>query len=320
MQQLMSIISKNLFTAGMDDNPDNLVPIRTVCAMYNLNPNTLRTWERRYGIIEPKRSDGGHRAFGPEDLGHIEQMLDLLNDGLTPAEAAERVKRPSRGKSVAAPTRSATLRKKFHTCVDAMDNAGAMAACRAAIETLGYEPAVEHVLFPELAYWGHRWERGDGNTIVAQEHMATLAVKAVLMERQQALITGAKGPSVTLACAPGEAHDLAIIHVSNLLVDSGVGRPVLFVAGLPLEEVLEASRRLNSQAIVLSATIIPRSAVVKGWLDAVVLAGWEERTVLVGPGFSRSRIYSRMKVKAAPGGYQQVIHLLRRMLSEPAAA
>jgi MerR family transcriptional regulator, light-induced transcriptional regulator len=47
--------------------------IRTnaAAAMLGVSPNTLRSWERRFGFPEPKRTAGGHRQF---DLAEIEAL------------------------------------------------------------------------------------------------------------------------------------------------------------------------------------------------------------------------------------------------------
>ena len=47
--------------------------IRTnaAAAMLGVSPNTLRSWERRFGFPEPRRTAGGHRQF---DLGQIEAL------------------------------------------------------------------------------------------------------------------------------------------------------------------------------------------------------------------------------------------------------
>jgi MerR family transcriptional regulator, light-induced transcriptional regulator len=39
--------------------------IRTnaAAAMLGVSPNTLRSWERRFGFPEPHRTAGGHRQF-----------------------------------------------------------------------------------------------------------------------------------------------------------------------------------------------------------------------------------------------------------------
>src|SRR5689334_23623548 len=47
--------------------------IRTnaAAAMLGVSPNTLRSWERRFGFPTPRRTQGGHRQF---DLGEIEAL------------------------------------------------------------------------------------------------------------------------------------------------------------------------------------------------------------------------------------------------------
>ena len=47
--------------------------IRTNAAavMLGISPNTLRSWERRYGFPQPHRSAGGHRQYS---LGEIEAL------------------------------------------------------------------------------------------------------------------------------------------------------------------------------------------------------------------------------------------------------
>lgn len=297
----------------MTTTPDRLVPIRTVCATYNLNPNTLRTWERRYGIISPIRSEGGHRGYGENDLATIELMLRLMAEGLSPAEAAGKVRSTELPVSAAVqPGHLQEFRERFRNAVLQMDHAAALDAVHQAGRELGYQECVENILFPELAYWGDQWaERQYG---VANEHVATLTVQTFLCERQGQILPHATGKPVTLACAPAELHQLPILHVSNLLGLSKLIKPLILVSGLPVREILDISRQQNASAVVISATIAPRPDVVREWISDLVNSGWEDRTVLVGGGFTRSRIFSETRVKSAPGSYDQVFKVLRRLL------
>ena len=47
----------------MSDSIDQnaLYPIREVARLTGINPITLRAWERRYNLIEPVRTESGHR-------------------------------------------------------------------------------------------------------------------------------------------------------------------------------------------------------------------------------------------------------------------
>ena len=41
--------------------------IGDVAERCGINPVTLRAWQRRYGLLKPQRSEGGHRLFDEED-------------------------------------------------------------------------------------------------------------------------------------------------------------------------------------------------------------------------------------------------------------
>ena len=53
-----------------------------------VTPEVLRAWERRYGILSPRRTEGGFRLYGEDDERRIRRMLGHLEQGLSAAEAA----------------------------------------------------------------------------------------------------------------------------------------------------------------------------------------------------------------------------------------
>ncbi len=48
--------------------------IGDVAERCGINPVTLRAWQRRYGLLKPQRSEGGHRLFDEEDIQRIEEI------------------------------------------------------------------------------------------------------------------------------------------------------------------------------------------------------------------------------------------------------
>jgi DNA-binding transcriptional MerR regulator len=58
-----------------------------------VSTSTLRAWERRYGVLRPARSSGGHRRYGATDLTRVRRMLELLADGWSTEAAAVAVLR-----------------------------------------------------------------------------------------------------------------------------------------------------------------------------------------------------------------------------------
>ncbi len=78
--------------------------IRTNAAavMLGVSPNTLRSWERRYGFPRPRRTPGGHRQYA---LGEIESLRATLaethNVSSAIALARQRGEGPSSGSRLA---------------------------------------------------------------------------------------------------------------------------------------------------------------------------------------------------------------------------
>jgi len=56
--------------------------IGEVAALCGINPVTLRAWQRRYGLLKPKRTEGGHRLFDDDDLARIHTILSWIERGV----------------------------------------------------------------------------------------------------------------------------------------------------------------------------------------------------------------------------------------------
>ncbi len=64
-------------------------PIRVVAERTGVNPVTLRAWERRHGLIRPKRTAKGHRLYSDHDIHTISRITDLLEQGVAISRVKE---------------------------------------------------------------------------------------------------------------------------------------------------------------------------------------------------------------------------------------
>lgn len=48
-----------------------------------ITPATLRIWQRRYGLLQPQRTPGGHRLYNDEDLKQVQRILVWLKKGVS---------------------------------------------------------------------------------------------------------------------------------------------------------------------------------------------------------------------------------------------
>ncbi|PSW20178.1 helix-turn-helix-type transcriptional regulator [Photobacterium sanctipauli] len=65
----------------MDCNKE-LYAIKDVSEITGVNSVTLRAWQRRYGLLNPKRTDKGHRLYSQDDINKIHEILSWLEKGV----------------------------------------------------------------------------------------------------------------------------------------------------------------------------------------------------------------------------------------------
>ena len=68
--------------------PRPLYGIGTVARLTGLKPDTLRVWERRYGLGASYKSASGRRLFTQSDLEHLQLITALVEDGVRIGEIA----------------------------------------------------------------------------------------------------------------------------------------------------------------------------------------------------------------------------------------
>lgn len=62
---------------------EELYPIREVSRLTGVNPVTLRAWERRYGFIQPTRTESGHRLYSLADIEAVRNIQTWIGRGVS---------------------------------------------------------------------------------------------------------------------------------------------------------------------------------------------------------------------------------------------
>jgi DNA-binding transcriptional MerR regulator len=76
----------------------DLFPIREVSRLTGVNAVTLRAWERRYGLIQPTRTESGHRLYSQADIEQVRNILGWLERGVAVSKVGSIL---ARGQAVA---------------------------------------------------------------------------------------------------------------------------------------------------------------------------------------------------------------------------
>ena len=79
-----------------------LYPIREVARLTGINPITLRAWERRYQLIEPVRTESGHRLYSQEHIDFLHETLRLMDEGVPISRIKAVISEPPRQLQTAA--------------------------------------------------------------------------------------------------------------------------------------------------------------------------------------------------------------------------
>jgi DNA-binding transcriptional MerR regulator len=223
----------------------------------------LRVWERRYGLLSPERTTGKQRLYSAADEQRIRAMQTHLADGLSPAEAARIVTQSGAPGAATA----AELGARLVDALDDVDQPRAHAALDRLFAELGVESALREVVMPYLRALGDRWARAEVG--VGEEHFASRLLQARLLGLARGWEAGS-GPRALLACPPGEEHDLALISF-GIALSRRNWRITYLGASTPIDALLDMSRELEVQIVVLAATTPLRFADVIA--DLRLLAG-----------------------------------------------
>lgn len=70
-------------TEWRDAGSGGLFPIRVVAQLTGINPVTIRAWERRYGLVRPSRTPGGHRLYSQVDVERLRAASRLVSRGVS---------------------------------------------------------------------------------------------------------------------------------------------------------------------------------------------------------------------------------------------
>lgn len=250
-----------------------------------ISESRLRTWERRYGVPRPGRSATGRRLYDEDDLALIRRMAALVAAGVPAAQAAEAaMEEGGLAMEGASPAPPHPMRQALFAAARTFDAAALDAAVEDAIAALGWEAALDRVLFPFLHDVGRAWERGELS--LTHEHFASELIRRALAAAVDAAGEPVpEGQVVLLACPGDERHELGLLALWLLLARAGL-RVIYLGADVPAEELVEAIREVTPAAVCLSGTAPTSLPALHRTARAVIASRVDTRLFVGGPALA----------------------------------
>jgi methanogenic corrinoid protein MtbC1 len=247
-----------------------------------VSPELLRAWERRYGLLRPRRSNGGLRLYSLDDLERVHRMRRLLADGLAAAEAVSIAARDTPLGDTARPGSSVReAAAELAAALDAFDEPRAQAVLDRLLATATVDAFLTEVVLPYLHELGERWERGEAS--IAQEHFASTVLRGRLLGLARGWGRGL-GPLALLACLPREQHELGLIAFGLALHARG-WRIAYLGADTPLDTTEKAAAELAPKLVALTAVTAERFRPVEADVRRIAR---RHPVALGGPGANES--------------------------------
>ncbi|MDC7234799.1 MAG: MerR family transcriptional regulator [Spirochaetales bacterium] len=241
--------------------------IRMAAQLSGLTPLLIRTWENRYGVVKPTRSEGNQRQYTDEDiirlrtLGQgvdkgfrIGQLSGMSNDEIS-ALLKEKKQMQKKG--------SDYLSLCFHALED-LDSSLLENIFESAVIEKGLIQAIDEVLLAFLTRVGEGWNQGEWQ--IYQEHFASETVKSFLSAKFQSYQKNRDNPYAVVSTPSGQVHDIGAAAAA--VAAAAAGFHVLYLGSdIPPEELINIVSKTQASVLILSI-VFPGSPVqVKRDLD-----------------------------------------------------
>ena len=244
--------------------------LKVVLKETGLSADTLRAWERRYGLPVPQRTAGGHRLYSQRDIETIKWLMKRQSEGLSISRAVdlwnEQVSSGTDPLAGSVPTTSPSAavipaQYSFDTTLEALrerwiegclnfSESTSEQILNQAFSMFPVEVVCIEILQKGIAEIGNLWYGNRAS--VQQEHFSS----SLAMRRLDALLAASPAPTrnqtVVVGCPMEEWHTLTPLLLSLLLRRRGLN-VVYLGANVPTEQFSNAVKNIKGDLVVLVA-------------------------------------------------------------------
>ncbi|MFW6175562.1 MAG: MerR family transcriptional regulator, partial [Acidobacteriota bacterium] len=261
----------------------------------------LRAWEKRYGAVEPARTEGGHRLYSEAEIRRLQLLHRLTEMGhrigriaTVPTGELDSMLEAARRDASTVRDRSEAPEAEDWTVVQLMEAVRELDADQlessfrqAALERTAHG-LIEEVISPLLRRIGEAWQEGEVSP--AQEHLASRVVSHTLSWVLDAFQPPPDAPLAVIATPSGQRHELGALLAAATAAASG-WRIAYLGGDLPGEEIARAARATGARAVALSIVYPPDDPGLGEEMRALRAGLGDDTRLLVGgdgtPAYAR---------------------------------
>jgi DNA-binding transcriptional MerR regulator/methylmalonyl-CoA mutase cobalamin-binding subunit len=245
--------------------------IKAVSQATGLTVETLRAWERRYGIVVPRRDATGRRVYAPGDVLRLRRLREATDRGhpigrlaqLTDEGLASLLDESPDQRAASA---SSAFVERILESAQQFRATECEQALTLAIASLPPQQLISEVLTPLLRELGERWHRGE--LAIAQERLVSTSIRRHLGLVLDTYDRSARRDPIVFATLPGERHELGLL-MSALMCASRGFRTYYLGPDLPAGEIARFARAVGASVVAVSVVFNEQLATLPQHLQAL---------------------------------------------------
>lgn len=240
----------------MNTKSQHYLLISEVSSQTGVNPITLRAWERRYGILKPKRTEKGHRLYSENDVSLIKNILVTLEQGVAIGQINYLIK-----SDIPKEDEKALENYRWHEYLEnilqAIKQFNFHKLDNLYNDILSLYPihiVTKRLILPLLETLGKNWKASE--TGIAEEHFFSIYLRNKIGVRLHHEMYHSGSSRIIFACLPCEHHEFGLLLFALYCLNKGC-HPVILGANLPFNQLEPVARITKADAIVLKGALDP---------------------------------------------------------------
>jgi DNA-binding transcriptional MerR regulator/methylmalonyl-CoA mutase cobalamin-binding subunit len=258
--------------------------IKAVSQATGLTVETLRAWERRYGIVVPNRDQTGRRVYRADDVLRLRRLREATERGHPIGRLAELSEESLAQLLNDAPDRrsratSSAFVERILEAAQQYRSAECEQALTLAIAMMPPQRLVSDVLQPLLREVGERWHRGQ--FAISQERLVSTIVRRHVGLMLDTYDRTARRQPIVFATLPGERHELGLLMSAMICASRGFKTHYLG-PDLPETEIARYAQEVGASIIALSVVLHEQLAQLPQQLASLAQAMAPESAIWLG--------------------------------------
>lgn len=250
-----------------------------------IKAHTIRIWERRYSLLEPKRTETNIRYYTGEDLKRLLNISILNKNGFKISRIAEFREDEINEKVIEFTTRKSDVEDQVMALTMAMFNLDLQKfekLMTVSYINRGFENTYIDIIIPFLTKIGFLWQTGTISTV--HEHFATNIIKRKIVAAIDGILPayGDKSKNCILFLPENEYHDISLLY-SYYILKQKHHHVTYLGASVPFTCLDEINSFHKSDSLIVSFTSSYSTDKIANYLESLSAKFKEQKIVVFGP-------------------------------------